>query len=252
MSGGRLLVGVGPADPDSTRPCWAGRRCPAGSEPIGSEEFVTLLDLLLRQPSTHLVRRLVRSGRGADHSRIRGSEPRPPLVVAGNGPRGVQLALRIGDGWVTKRSRRTTEARVKARECGRRGVAEVAPPIRRRRRRRRDAGGLSPGSRHGLRDGRSESLEQMRDHLGRAEALGFTDVVIAWPRDSEPLRGSTVCAGETGRPRFWPAASPRSRPASTMLNPLHLRTLSVVLRTGSALRPPAGTWATPARPSRSR
>ena len=38
----------------------------------------------------------------------------------------------------------------------------------------------------------------MRDHLGRAAALGFTDVVIAWPRDAEPLRGSEAVLEELG------------------------------------------------------
>jgi hypothetical protein len=46
--------------------------------------------------------------------------------------------------------------------------------------------------------GAPSSLEQMRDHLGRAEALGFTDVVIAWPRESEPLRGSTAVLERLG------------------------------------------------------
>ena len=46
--------------------------------------------------------------------------------------------------------------------------------------------------------GAPRSLEQMRDHLGRAAALGFTDVVIAWPRDEEPLRGSEPVLAELG------------------------------------------------------
>ena len=46
--------------------------------------------------------------------------------------------------------------------------------------------------------GAPRSLEQMRDHLGRADELGFTDVVIAWPRDEEPLRGSESVLAELG------------------------------------------------------
>jgi hypothetical protein len=38
----------------------------------------------------------------------------------------------------------------------------------------------------------------MRDQLGRAEGLGFTDVVIAWPRAEEPLRGSESVLAELG------------------------------------------------------
>ncbi|WP_259465663.1 hypothetical protein [Rhodococcus opacus] len=33
------------------------------------------------------------------------------------------------------------------------------------------------------------SLEQFRDDVGRAAALGFTDIVTAWPRSDEPFRG---------------------------------------------------------------
>jgi hypothetical protein len=33
------------------------------------------------------------------------------------------------------------------------------------------------------------SLEHLRDHLGRAAELGFTDVALAWPRQDEPFRG---------------------------------------------------------------
>ena len=73
------------------------------------------------------------------------------------------------------------------------------PPARRRRRNLREC-------RHGFRRvldmafgmGAPRSLEQMRDQLGRAEALGFTDVVIAWPRDEDPLRGSESVLAELG------------------------------------------------------
>lgn len=33
------------------------------------------------------------------------------------------------------------------------------------------------------------SIEQFRDDVGRAAALGFTDVVTAWPRRDEPFAG---------------------------------------------------------------
>ena len=46
--------------------------------------------------------------------------------------------------------------------------------------------------------GSPRSLEQMRDHLGRAATLGFTDAVIAWPRDEGPLQGSEAVLAELG------------------------------------------------------
>ncbi len=46
--------------------------------------------------------------------------------------------------------------------------------------------------------GAPRSLEQLQDQLGRAAALGFTDVVIAWPRDEGPLEGSESVLAELG------------------------------------------------------
>ena len=46
--------------------------------------------------------------------------------------------------------------------------------------------------------GAPRSLEQLWDQLGRAAAQGFTDIVIAWPRAEEPLRGSESVLAELG------------------------------------------------------
>src|SRR5262245_11587388 len=100
MSGGRLLVGVGAGGPGFDAAMLGGPTLSGRKRADRFEEFVTLLDLLLRQRSTTW------SGdwfAAVGARTIPGSrqQPRPPLVVAGNGPRGMQLALRIGDGWAT-------------------------------------------------------------------------------------------------------------------------------------------------------
>ncbi len=46
--------------------------------------------------------------------------------------------------------------------------------------------------------GAPRSLEQIRDHLGRAAALGFTDAVIAWPRAEGLLQGSEAALEQLG------------------------------------------------------
>ncbi len=139
---------------------------------------------------------------GSQPSR-RGRSPDPAAAAATARRRGQRSARhaagaphrgRVGH----QRSRRTTR-----RGTGRRRVVEWrgggCPPTRRRRRKTRErrpafAGSSTWPSGWAL----PGSLEQMRDHLGRAEALGFTDVVIAWPRDSEPLRGSRLCWSRLG------------------------------------------------------
>jgi alkanesulfonate monooxygenase SsuD/methylene tetrahydromethanopterin reductase-like flavin-dependent oxidoreductase (luciferase family) len=196
MSGGRLLVGVGAGGPGFDAAMLGGPALSGRERADRFEEFVTLLDLLLRQPSTTW------SGdwfAAVEARTIPGprQQPRPPLVVAGNGPRGVQLALRIGDGWATNGVAEPPGAG-QGGEVWWRGVAEAA--------RRFEAAAGDEGTPAGFRRvldmafgmGAPSSLEQMRDHLGRAEALGFTDVVIAWPRDSEPLRGSTAVLERLG------------------------------------------------------
>jgi hypothetical protein len=37
--------------------------------------------------------------------------------------------------------------------------------------------------------GRSGSVAEIVDHIAHASTLGFTDVVLAWPRPTEPYRG---------------------------------------------------------------
>ena len=130
-------------------------------------------------------------------------QPCLPLVVAGNGPRGIRLALthrrRLGH----QRNGRATGAGQGGEEWWQ-GVAEAV-------RRLDDAAGPD-GAPDGFRRvldmafgmGAPRSLEQMRDHLGRAAALGFTDAVIAWPREEDPLprlRGRAGGAGLAARGR---------------------------------------------------
>ena len=196
MSGGRLLVGVGAGGGGFDAAVLGGQPLSGRERAARFEEFVTLLDRLLRQPTTTW------SGdwfRAIEARTIPGpaQQPRPPLIVAGNGPRGMRLALRTGNGWATNGTAEPPSAGQGGEEWWN-GVAEAA-------RRLTDAAGPE-GIPAGFRQvldmafgmGAPRSLEQMRDHLGRAEELGFTDVVIAWPRDSEPLRGSESVLEQLG------------------------------------------------------
>ena len=188
MSGGRLLVGVGAGGPGFDAAVLGGPALSGRQRADRYTEFVTLLDLLLRQRSTTW------SGEwfsAVEARMIPGpvQQPRPPLLIAGNGPRGMRLALSTGDGWTTNGVAEPPGAGEGGEEWWR-GVAEAV------RRFEEAAGpeGVPDGFRRVLDMafgmGSPRSLEQMRDHLGRAAGLGFTDVVIAYPRTEEPLRGS--------------------------------------------------------------
>jgi alkanesulfonate monooxygenase SsuD/methylene tetrahydromethanopterin reductase-like flavin-dependent oxidoreductase (luciferase family) len=196
MSAGRLLIGVGAGGPGFDAAVLGGRPLTGRQRADRFEEFVTLLDLLLRQPSTTW------SGNWFSAVEARtipgpAQRPRPPLVIAGNGPRGIRLALGTGDGWATNGVAEPPGAGEGGEEWWR-GVAEAA-------RRLEDAAkpeGVPDGFRRVLDMafgmGAPRSLEQMRDQLGRAAALGFTDAVIAWPRHEGPLHGSESVLAELG------------------------------------------------------
>ena len=196
MSGGRLLVGVGAGGPGFDAAVLGQPPLTGRQRADRFEEFVTLLDLLLRQPRTTW------SGdwfSAVEARMIPGpvQRPRPPLVIAGNGPRGMRLALRTGDGWATN----GTAEPPGAGEGGEEWWAGVAESVR-----RFEAAAEPDGVPDGFRRvldmafglGSPRSLEQVRDHLGRAATLGFTEVVIAWPRDEDPLRGSEPVLAELG------------------------------------------------------
>jgi hypothetical protein len=117
-------------------------------------------------------------------------DPRPPFLVAANGPRGMRLAAstarRPGDGWVTLGAKESSAGDEE-------WWAEVHGTSRRMDEVLGSAAVDLPGFVRMLdmesRTPTTSSLEHLRDHLGRAAELGFTDVALAWPRGDEPFRG---------------------------------------------------------------
>jgi alkanesulfonate monooxygenase SsuD/methylene tetrahydromethanopterin reductase-like flavin-dependent oxidoreductase (luciferase family) len=159
-------------------------------------EFTGLLDRLLRDPVTDWV--------GEWYAAVAArmipgpvQSPRPPLVVAANGPRGMALARatarRPGDGWVTIG---TADAAEHAGEWWD-GVARAAA--------RMDdvlAGHAPPGFVRMLnlesRLRPDTSVDDVAADVRRAADLGFTDVTLAWPRASDPYRGRASLLDELG------------------------------------------------------
>jgi alkanesulfonate monooxygenase SsuD/methylene tetrahydromethanopterin reductase-like flavin-dependent oxidoreductase (luciferase family) len=186
MSGGRLLVGVGVGTTSQDATILGGSPLNPKQRMDRFEEFLTLLDRLLRQPSTTW------SGdwfAAHDAPTVPGpvQQPRPPFVVAGNGPRGMRLALRFGAGWATN----GTAPFGSEPRAWWEGIADAARTF--------DAvvdaaGGAPPGFRRYLDVGRGlgrvTTADKLRDDLLRAADLGYTDLVIFWPRDTEPFAAS--------------------------------------------------------------
>jgi alkanesulfonate monooxygenase SsuD/methylene tetrahydromethanopterin reductase-like flavin-dependent oxidoreductase (luciferase family) len=142
-------------------------------------EFLELLDALLRGD------RVTWSGSYFSAVDARSTpgpvqKPRPPVVVAANGPRTMALAAKYGDGWVTYGQ----PADGQSQEAWWATVATLAE--------RFDAI-LTDSGRSGDSVSRFLDLDSapvfsmsspdaFSDAVGRAAALGFTDVVTHWPR----------------------------------------------------------------------
>ncbi|MFF5758995.1 LLM class flavin-dependent oxidoreductase [Streptomyces longwoodensis] len=182
ISGGRVTLGIGAGGTgfDATA---------LGQEPWSPREradrfaeFVPLLDRLLTEDAvTH---------EGTYYSAVEArtipgcvQRPRLPFAVAATGPRGLRLAARYGQAWVTTGDPKlfengTPEQSVQAlrgqteklaaacAEAGR-DVAELDKVL---------LTGFTPD-----RDRPLTSLDAFVDFAGRHQELGFTEIVIHWP-----------------------------------------------------------------------
>ena len=109
-----------------------------------------------------------------------------PLVVAANGPKSIGLAVERGDGWMTYGGPADTDD-------------DWWALIERLSRRVDDA--LAEAGRDSSTLARYLNLDSaptfsltsaavFEDAVGRADELGFTDVITHWPRPDEPYRGT--------------------------------------------------------------
>jgi alkanesulfonate monooxygenase SsuD/methylene tetrahydromethanopterin reductase-like flavin-dependent oxidoreductase (luciferase family) len=178
LSGGRICAGLG-AGSTSNDAGALGAPLKSARERIERfADWLELLDRLLSEPAT--------TYEGPHYSAtgaaVGGSLPRrPKLAVAATGPRGLALVARFADRWIAEdhpvqgetgyESVRSQRDRLEA-ACSERD---------------RDPGTLEPilllgnGDEHPL-----ESIDAFDDCVERYAALGFTDIVVHWPRDEEP------------------------------------------------------------------
>ena len=147
-------------------------------------EFVELLDSLLRESETTFDGRWY----SAEEARTYPGcvqQPRIPFAIAAAGPRGMRLAARYASTWVTTGNRAGGE------------VAEVGDQVKRLE----DAcatAGRDPSTIDRLvltgpeLDPGLASEEAFAETLGRFADVGITDVVVHWPRPSEPYAGDVA------------------------------------------------------------
>jgi alkanesulfonate monooxygenase SsuD/methylene tetrahydromethanopterin reductase-like flavin-dependent oxidoreductase (luciferase family) len=189
ISGGRFTLGRGAGgsgfDAATTRREPWNRRERADR----FEEFVTLLDELLTEPVTTHDGRFYQAFGARMHPGCL-QRPRLPFAVAAGGPRGMRLAARFGTTWVTEGPLGP--------DGGACGVTAALPALAAELERidaactavGRDPASLGRLLCVGMRiGGVIASPESFRDAAGRFAQLGFTDLVVPWPRSDAPFAG---------------------------------------------------------------
>ena len=180
ISGGRFLLGVGTGGDLDSRIL--------GAEDLSVRDrvdrFQEFTDLLVRLRTEDHVDADGRWFSARDARTL----PRlrdVPLLVAGNGPRSVRYAARVGDGWVT------TGPRVEGLEQWWEALATARDTLE-------DALGDAGRDPHAFPrylnlDAAPQfslaSVHVFDEMAGRAGELGFTDVVTSWPRAEGPFAG---------------------------------------------------------------
>src|SRR5689334_20281611 len=180
ISQGRLTLGLGAGGTGFDAAVLGAAELPPRQRVDRFAEFLTLLDAILRAERTTW------SGTYFSAVDARGvpgpvQQPRPPFVVAANGPRTMRLAARFGDGWVTTGAPGADSARQWWRS-----IADASAAF--------DAALAAAGRDAGTVDRylsldsspvySMSSAEAFADAVGQARELGFTDVVAHWPRAS--------------------------------------------------------------------
>jgi alkanesulfonate monooxygenase SsuD/methylene tetrahydromethanopterin reductase-like flavin-dependent oxidoreductase (luciferase family) len=184
LSGGRFTLGIGAGGEGFDATILGQAPWSARERAERFAEFVALTDQLLRQPKTSHAGRYY----SADEARSFPGcvqQPRIPFAIAATGARGMRLAARYGEAWVTTGDR--TRDRL---------PAEAGAVVIREQIERLEAACAAEGrdlatvqrlvlSGPNL-DAGLDSVEAFRETLGCYEAAGVTDFVVHWPRAEPP------------------------------------------------------------------
>jgi alkanesulfonate monooxygenase SsuD/methylene tetrahydromethanopterin reductase-like flavin-dependent oxidoreductase (luciferase family) len=181
VSAGRVILGVGAGGDGWDAGVLGQAALTPGARVERLAAFVSMLDALLTSGETTVEHPPYAAVRARMHPGPVQS-PRPPIVVAANGPRAVATAVRLtirpGDGWATTGPGASQENEWWA------GVRAIVD----RMEEACERAGRDPSALDRYIDLDSaptysmSSLEAFRDAVGRARELQFTDLVAHWPR----------------------------------------------------------------------
>ena len=194
ISGGRLLLGLG-AGGTGVDASVLGPPPSLAERTRRFAEFTAVLDLLLTRPVTDHAGEFY-AAHGARMIPGCVQQPRVPFVMAANGPRAMALAARYGQAWATFGPSLPDEVADQppavAQEAWWQGLAGMVERFEAEAR----TAGRDPAAmeRHLSLDGAPvfslSSVDVLQEGVERAAALGFTDVVVHWPRADGVYAGS--------------------------------------------------------------
>lgn len=182
LSGGRVTLGIGAGTTgfDAAvlgQDAWSPRE-----RADRFAEFLTLLDRLLTDPDVTYDGTFYSAYEARNHPGCV-QQPRIPFAVAATGPRGLALAARYGQAWVTTgddtlfetgtpaESDAAIAAQVERLDAACSAIGRDPATIRRIL-----LTGFTPERNEML-----ESVDRFADFAGRHQALGFDEIVIHWP-----------------------------------------------------------------------
>jgi alkanesulfonate monooxygenase SsuD/methylene tetrahydromethanopterin reductase-like flavin-dependent oxidoreductase (luciferase family) len=206
ISQGRLLLGLGAGTPDFDASVLGAPALTPGQKVDRFTEFLELFGTILANPATTWHGKYYSA---VDARSIPGTvqQPRPPFVVAANGPRAMRLAARQGDGWVT-----TGPGGAESADAWWRAVAtatarfdEALDAVGRPRDAVDRYLNLDTSPVYSM-----TSVDAFVDAVGRAAALGFTDAITHWPRASSWYAGDEKVLESVAAqlPRLRPGSAP--------------------------------------------
>jgi alkanesulfonate monooxygenase SsuD/methylene tetrahydromethanopterin reductase-like flavin-dependent oxidoreductase (luciferase family) len=190
ISGGRLICGLGAgvASGDDTE-VFGAAPLSAGQRAQRFEEFVELTDLLLRERQTSFDGRYYTARDAAMHPGCL-QRPTVPLAIAAAGRRAMRLVARFAQSWITvgipgrfEATRFDLAVPMLREQCARLDEACLAQG--------RDPADLErivvAGAQVG---GVLDSADAFATASGLFGELGFTDLLVFWPRPEPPFQGS--------------------------------------------------------------
>ncbi|MFD3683250.1 LLM class flavin-dependent oxidoreductase [Nocardiopsis sp. NPDC058631] len=188
IAGGRVICGLGSGAPGFDTSLLGQPEISPRERAERFEEFVGLLDTLLTGGDLDRASRWY-TVRGATFHPRAGQGPRLPFAVAAAGPRGMALTARSGQYWITSGPPNDFRSRP---------LREIVPVLR------KQMSGLDSACEREGRDpadvrrlfvtdasagGITASRTAYEDAASELEALGFTDLVVHWPRPDHPYQG---------------------------------------------------------------